>query len=93
MNPWRAFIIILVLVVIASALLGKLLEFAVLEVHPSIDPAELSWRVSLISAISWSIFRDIALLPGSRTATPTTTRPAFRRLWLLSPVQRRRELR
>ena len=48
MNPWRAFIIVLVVVVIASALLGKLLELAVLQVHPSIDPGELYWRVSLV---------------------------------------------
>ena len=48
MNPWRAFIIVLVVVVIASALLGKLLEHAVLQVYPSIDPGELYLRVSLV---------------------------------------------
>ena len=48
MSFGRKFAILLVVVVIASAILGKLLELAVLQVHPSIDPVELSWRVTLV---------------------------------------------
>jgi hypothetical protein len=48
MSFGRKFAILLVVVVIASALLGKLLELAVLQIHPSIDTAELYWRVSLV---------------------------------------------
>jgi hypothetical protein len=48
MNTWRAIIVVLVVVVIASAILGKLLAFTVLQVYPSIDPFELYERVSLV---------------------------------------------
>jgi len=48
MNAWRAIIIVLVVLVIASAILGKLLAFTVLQVYPSIDPFELYGRVSLV---------------------------------------------
>src|SRR5262249_44198571 len=51
-----------------------------------------SWNSFSISSISCSILRATLLLVCSRTATPTTTRPAFRREWLLIPEQSHQEL-
>jgi len=46
MSFWREIIVVLVVVTVASAIIGKLLELAVLQVYPSIDPVELYGRVS-----------------------------------------------
>ena len=48
MSFGRKFAILLVVVAIASAILGKLLELTVLEVYPTIDPIELYVRISLV---------------------------------------------
>jgi hypothetical protein len=48
MSFGRKFAILFVVVVTASAILGKLLELTVLEVYPSIDPIELYVRISLV---------------------------------------------
>ena len=48
MKFWREFAVFFFVVVIASAILGKLLELTVLEVYPTIDPIELYVRISLV---------------------------------------------
>ena len=48
MKFWREFAVFFFVVVIASAILGKLLELTVLEVYPSIDPIEHYVRISLV---------------------------------------------
>jgi hypothetical protein len=48
MGFWREFIVILVVVTIASVILGKLLSLAVRQIYPDIDPGELFERVSIV---------------------------------------------
>jgi len=50
MNFWREFALLFVVVVIASAILGKSLELVVQEVYPSIDPIVLYGRIGLVLA-------------------------------------------
>jgi type III secretory pathway component EscS len=48
MTFWNALIILTVAVLIASAIIGQVLAFAVMQVHPDIDPGELNWRIKLV---------------------------------------------
>ena len=48
MKLWSKFAILLAVAIIASVFLGKLLELAVLQIYPSIDPIELDARISLV---------------------------------------------
>jgi len=48
MSFWRELIILTVVVVSASAIIGSLLEIAVLQIYPNIDPGELHGRVALV---------------------------------------------
>jgi hypothetical protein len=48
MSFWREIIILTVVAVIASAIFGNLLEIAVLQIYPNIDPGELHIRVALV---------------------------------------------
>ena len=48
MSFWQEFPIILVVVFIASVILGNLLAAAVLQMYPDIDPGELHERISFV---------------------------------------------
>jgi len=48
MGFWREFIILLVVVTVASVILGKLLSLAVRQMYPDIDPTELFERVNIV---------------------------------------------
>jgi hypothetical protein len=48
MSFWRELVILVVVVIVASAIVGKLLQLAVLQIYPDADPAELYWKINTV---------------------------------------------